>query len=152
MVDVADVQFHQAFGAISSELPGQEVPCLPQERDDAGLDKATLLAKPGLVFVADREPHRVGGACDFRGGWPLALREPQQQHMDSGARDRVPVRPRRSTMAFPEQRDRIAQVLRHLHFAHIRDQDISPRKMVEEPARIGAIVPDHHRAILLAGQ
>ena len=25
-------------------------------------------------------------------------------------------------------------------------------KMVEEPARIGAIVPDDHRAIFLAGQ
>jgi hypothetical protein len=127
------------------------VPCLPQERDDAGPDKATLLAKPGLVFVADREPHRVGGACNFWDGWPLALRKPQQR-VDSRARDRVPVRPRRSTTAFPEQPDRIAQILRHLRFAHIRDQDIPPRKMVEEPTRIGAIVPDHHRAILLAGQ
>src|ERR1700693_2878234 len=29
---------------------------------------------------------------------------------------------------------------------------IAPFKMVEEPARVGAVVPDHHRAILLAGQ
>jgi hypothetical protein len=55
-------------------------------------------------------------------------------------------------MALPEQRDRVAQILRHLRFAHVRDQDIPPRKMVEERARIGAIVPGHHRAVSLVDQ
>jgi hypothetical protein len=29
-------------------------------------------------------------------------------------------------MAFPEQRDRMAQILRHLRFGHIRNRDIPP--------------------------
>ena len=127
------------------------MPCLPQQRDDAGPGKASLLAKPGLVFVADRKSQRVGGAGRFRGGRPLALRKPQQR-VDSGARDRVPVRPWWSTMAFPEVPNRLAQIMAHLRFAHIRDRDIPPRKVVKEPSRVNAVVPNHHRAVLLAGQ
>ena len=55
-------------------------------------------------------------------------------------------------MALAEGPDRMAQILRYLRFGHVRDRDVPPRKIIEEPTRIGAIVPDHHRTVLLAGQ
>lgn len=124
---------------------------LPQERVDAGPSKATLLVKPGLVFVADRKSQCIGGAGRFRGWWPLPLHKPKQC-VNARARNLVPARTGTSTTTLPEQRDRIAQISLHLGFGHIRDQDISPRKMVEETARISTIVSYHHRAVLLADQ
>jgi hypothetical protein len=150
-VDVANAQAHQTFGTASFELPGQEVSSLPQERVDAGPGKATLLAKPGLVFIADRKSQCIGGAGRFRGWWPLPLHKPKQC-VNARARNLVPARTRTPTTTLPEQGDRIAQILFHSGFGDIRDQDISPRKMVEKPARISAIVPYHHRAVLLTGQ
>jgi hypothetical protein len=39
-----------------------------------------------------------------------------------------------------------------LRLGHIGDRHAPPFKMVEEGARIGALVRDHDRAVLLAGQ
>jgi hypothetical protein len=55
-------------------------------------------------------------------------------------------------MAFPEQRDRVAQILRHLRLCYVSDLDAPPRKVVNELSRIGAVVPGHHRTVSLAGQ
>ena len=55
-------------------------------------------------------------------------------------------------MTFAEHRDRMVQIVPHLRLGHLRDRDAAPGKIVEEPARIGAVVPGHHRAVSLAGQ
>ncbi len=64
----------------------------------------------------------------------------------------MPARTGTSTTTLLEQGDRIAQILFHLGFGDIREQDISPHKMVEKPVRISALVPYQHRGLLLACQ
>ncbi|MER9587077.1 hypothetical protein [Mesorhizobium sp. M0276] len=110
-----------------------------------------MLGRASLVFVADCKSQCIGGAGRFRGWWPLPLHKPKQW-VNARARNLVPARTGTSTTTLPEQSDRIAQISLHLGFGHIRDQDISPRKMVEEPARISTIVSYHHRAVLLTDQ
>ncbi|AWI61771.1 hypothetical protein AB395_00004246 (plasmid) [Sinorhizobium fredii CCBAU 45436] len=97
----ADAHLHEVFGSASFELPGQEMSGPPQERVDARPSKATLLAKPGFVFVADRKPQSVGGAGCFWSRWPLMLHKPQQS-VNTRLRNFVPALAGISTAALPE--------------------------------------------------
>ena len=151
-VDVADAEAHQAFGAASFELPGQEVPCLPQQRDDAGPGKASLFAKPGLVFVADRKPQRIGRRRSLSG---LAATGPAQAATARGFRSAGSSASADRTVDHGVSGTARSHARRYCATCASltsADQDIPPRKIVEEPARIGAVVPDHHRAVSLAGQ
>ncbi len=64
----------------------------------------------------------------------------------------VPGRNGKAVVTALEQLHRFVQVLLHLDFGYIRDQDVPLRKMVKEAARISSVIPDHHRAVFLAGQ
>ncbi len=55
-------------------------------------------------------------------------------------------------MAFPEKRCRMMQVMNHLRLGHLHNIDFLLCKVFDEPARIGAIVPDYHGAVPLLGQ
>jgi len=124
---------------------------LPQERINARPRKATFLVKPGLVFVANSKLQCIGSTGRIWSRWPTTLHKPQQS-VNARGRNLMPTLTRKAAMTTPEQRGRFAQVLLHLGFGHICDRDIPMCEMVNEAARIGAIVPDHHRAVPLFGQ
>jgi len=136
-----DVQFHQAFGAHRPSCPGQEVPRACSTRaDDAKVTRPRSTRKPGLrISVADREPHRrrrrhvIFGTG---GHWPAASRN--SARWIRGAGSSASTRPGMVTTAFPEQRDRMADIAPPAAFASHRDKDILPRKIIQKPARIGA--------------
>jgi hypothetical protein len=52
-----------------------------------------------------------------------------------------------STVAFPEQCDRVTQIPRHLRLCSVSDLDLPPLKVVNELSRIGAVLPGNDRIV-----